>query len=1677
MLAIARGAPPAAASCNQIPGTVNRFRAAVGTVDRPFARPGDWLTIRRGPCDPAAPEFAADPAAHLVTVAFRPPNGPANLVVLAADCAARRDEIAACAARPEIDRVTCAPLAGAVALRDFDGARNLQLRFPDTDALLDDADDDRTPAAADVDRTLAGPAAVIITRADQPLPCGLARTPCADQPDGLIACVDALYATDGECHGALHDTFPSFTALPPSNDFQALCVDPQRTCSGLSSEVRFTVDAAGNLLMPMDWRGVLPQQALPVARLLRVVAAVPAFSGAGARLHVPEGAFLHAYSPAGGLLSPKFEPQVDVTDAERLVLFGTADAPETVLRIARRSPSWRQCSAGAAAGQPCDSDAACPSGTCASATCRGGHADGAQCGGDADCPQGECGTSLFEYRDQQRDGVGPVVVPRFGPGLCQDALGECATDADCANGRCVSYRFSAGQPVSLDGLVDSPDLFITVVPEAIDGIDLNDDGDLRDDVILISDRHTGQRQRIGVRDSEGRAVTRLRDLPFSYPAVAAEGSLTAFLEAEPLQGTGDLNGDGDEFDTILRLYRGDGAAAQDLLADRNLTADAAPLIDGRALALRDGLLWYRHRAADDVPLRLQRVSLASTGTQANGASGRPAISADGRHVAFESDATNLAADAPAGITSYIHDRPNGATTAVRVESESLPAGQPSLRPSLSGDGGTVAVAVEDAAGVPQIFVVERDADDNGVLDEAGGTASHAISAINGELGDRESESPVLSPDARFVAYVSSAGNLQQAQTSKNWQVRVRDRDPERTGVFDDLTREWVANTRGPDELLRGNDQQRTTPAITPDGRFAAFGSFEQNLPKLDINNYCFNPNNTRPTCADVLVADHRDYSIDLVSAATSGEQGNSHSLSPAISADGRYVAFLSYANNLVPGDSNGVADVFVYDRRNRAVERVSVASDGRPGDAHSAGRVAISADGRIITFNSNASTLVPGDQKARCDNDLDGQLDGPCSDVYLHDRVTGFTRRVSLAPDGAAADSESIAPAISADGQVVAFESAASNLVAGDTNLGCATSGGRGMRNCPDVFVAEPAVPDGDPGAMLELLDTSVATPQPQPIAAATQVALYERCAAFLTPEAAAGAVLNGDGDRDDDVVQLFCARDDAGVRSLGRAAVDVALGARLIAARVPEGGDGRGQLNGDRDLDDMVVQVAERRDPQAWVNLGQAADQIAVDGDVVAFLTDERAQSEDLNADGDTDDRVLQVWFAAPADGGSGLDGELFNTHLATEDFVLGRRLLALRSDEAAQRADMNDDGDRDDAVLWVLDLATRELISTGQAATPCRFAACDARQPYRVSDDTVRFLTLERAQADQDLSGNGSSDDVVLQTFNLRQRALQAALRLGDAGGAASPGATRLIGALSAGICSDNGDACVTAADCTGNDERRGNAVCYTPPGACVVNRQSACIVDVPNACPASQFCVPTGPQQGSCWERLGPCELDQQCPLGAVCRAAEQSANGGNDPLDAGSGEVFLGAGVCLEDLDRDCDDCGVGESCGESHGNPSRRVCQRTHGSCRADGDCPAETRCAPRPLVAAAGDADGDGLADPFDNCPQRANVDQRDDNANGVGDACDATLADPTPTRTVAPTTTPTLAQTSPPPTSVRAGSDDDGCAVGPGRQPRGALWAAAMLVLLLAGRRRAARHSRSSSRRRIIPGGSGAES
>ena len=270
-------------------------------------------------------------------------------------------------------------------------------------------------------------------------------------------------------------------------------------------------------------------------------------------------------------------------------------------------------------------------------------------------------------------------------------------------------------------------------------------------------------------------------------------------------------------------------------------------------------------------------------------------------------------------------------------------------------------------------------------------------ASDGVQANNYSYSPSISANGRFVAFHSNANNLVQNDTNGTLDIFVHDRLSSETTRISLTSAGTQAN---------GDSYEAS---ISADGRFVAFDSSASNLVSGDTNED-----------DDIFLHDRQTGETNRVSLSSDGTQANDNSYLAFISADGRFIAFGSYASNLVPGDTNGEGDVFVHDRQNGQTTRVSLASDGTQANGDS-GIAFISADGRYVAFSSTANNLVAGDTNG-------------LGDVFVHDRQTGETARVSLASDGSQANSGSFDISISADGRFVAFSSVASNLVAGDTN-------------------------------------------------------------------------------------------------------------------------------------------------------------------------------------------------------------------------------------------------------------------------------------------------------------------------------------------------------------------------------------------------------------------------------------------------------------------------------------------------------------------------------------------------------------------------------------------------------------------------------------------------------------------
>jgi Tol biopolymer transport system component len=338
--------------------------------------------------------------------------------------------------------------------------------------------------------------------------------------------------------------------------------------------------------------------------------------------------------------------------------------------------------------------------------------------------------------------------------------------------------------------------------------------------------------------------------------------------------------------------------------------------------------------------------------------------------------------------------PQGTTTRASVDSKGKEASLSSAviyGRSISADGRFVtfqskhAFVEPDTNKYPDVFVHDRQ------------TGETKLISIDGNGAAGTGDQPAISADGLHVSFTSYGYSLVHNPTSGTYDVYVRDHEH---GVM------TLASVNSAGQA--GNSASYFS-SISGDGTQVAFQSYATNLASGDTNG-----------ANDIFVRDLQHSLTTRVSVATNGAQANAQSFHAAISADGRHVAFASDATNLVPGDTNGTQDVFVHDRGSGATGRVSVDSSGAQASGRSTHPV-LSADGRFVAFVSEAPDLVAGDTNG-------------AADVFVHDRQSGQTRRVSIGPSGLQSTAPSGTPAISADGSRVAFQSDASNLVLGDTN-------------------------------------------------------------------------------------------------------------------------------------------------------------------------------------------------------------------------------------------------------------------------------------------------------------------------------------------------------------------------------------------------------------------------------------------------------------------------------------------------------------------------------------------------------------------------------------------------------------------------------------------------------------------
>jgi hypothetical protein len=398
------------------------------------------------------------------------------------------------------------------------------------------------------------------------------------------------------------------------------------------------------------------------------------------------------------------------------------------------------------------------------------------------------------------------------------------------------------------------------------------------------------------------------------------------------------------------------------------------------------------------PGQTVRASVSSAGTEGNRPQNpsvsRPALSGDGRFVAFQSVASNLVSgDTNDREDVFVRDRATGQTTRVSVSSTGTEGNDFSGGPTISQDGRIVAFT-SNASNL--VDGDTNNAFDAFVYDRQTGQTTRVSVSSTGAQGNGDSFASGSSADGRFVAFTSMASNLVSGDTNAHRDVFVHDRETGQT------TRVSVSSSG-----VQG-DSDSFAGIASADGRFVAFFSTASNLVPDDTNG-----------TTDVFVHDVQTGQTSRVSVSSGGAQANGFSFSPAISADGRFVAFTSDASDLAAGDATGT-DIFVHDRRTGQTSLVSADRTGVGGALFSDG-AALSADGRFVSFFSFAP-LTSDDSNVH-------------EDVFIRDRLTGETRRVSVGNDGAQGNGDSVEQSLSADGRFVAFASIASNLVSGDTNL------------------------------------------------------------------------------------------------------------------------------------------------------------------------------------------------------------------------------------------------------------------------------------------------------------------------------------------------------------------------------------------------------------------------------------------------------------------------------------------------------------------------------------------------------------------------------------------------------------------------------------------------------------------
>jgi hypothetical protein len=874
--------------------------------------------------------------------------------------------------------------------------------------------------------------------------------------------------------------------------------------------------------------------------------------------------------------------------------------------------------------------------------------------------------------------------------------------------------FERGQSAPLQGLSATAGIVGFATDERTEGLFLNGDDDSVDRVVLFVDTEDGEVRATGKAVESVVADGRLR------PALVVAGGRLAFLEPEGRHEQ-DVNGDGDRFDEILRVFDAAGhdltqedANGSPLLAPLNLAVDPTPAIDGKVLALSGDLVFFRSREGDSASIQVERIGEEIVGGPPSGRWVLWDVSASGRYLLLSSDEPGVLpgdfapGDGDTSWNVYLFDRETRTYEVLSLGPFGLATrANYGKRAAMSGDARFVAFDAEDPS-------------------FCGGVGPATLCLL-----DRDE----VDPTPRAIAEMP---------------IHAEDYpDFDRSSIASGLTFAAVE--------------------ISDNGEYIAYSTNEIDPGLTDRQQVYV------ASVADALLGVDPTH----VSVGPGGQGAQGNTFPTGVSDDGRFVVFDSFAGNLltVP-DTNSNRDVFLWDRDAPDAAKIARLSvDPENGSQSPGGGVSgvagssITPDGEFVAYTANAlPTGVVSDPPITFQ-------------AYVRDVVRGRSELLTLGVDGMAGDDDSPTQGVTPDGRFVLFASQAGNLTVGQPTSQPQPRGAFVADRATTTMQAYNSIEIVESAYRLAMSDDArVIALSNDPGGSSDQFIGPIETIVYAQPAALGVEDLNGDGDGRDTIFRAFNASSSQLLAAASIEASAASVAAGRAAVLVPEvNGQAVYFFDGAQltSLDVVGVELSLSDDLLCFTipdgsetrlatrpanggpvtELGIEAHQVRALGERCVFLASEGG-SDRL--------RIYDPSLLAP----------VVDIGQPAEEFVAKGDLVAFRSCEADTGADLNDDGEvvDEECVVQVYDLAVESpldpLANTRRAAIPCDFPGCDPFfEPYAIRGRTVSFVTREIDQAGPgpapgrrppgclstspplgcDLTGDGDSLDTVLHVVSI--------------------------------------------------------------------------------------------------------------------------------------------------------------------------------------------------------------------------------------------------------------------------------------------------------------------------------------